>query len=276
MIGASRSAALRETDESADALRLNAAAALEWIPSLATHEVATTWTGLRPFSHDDRPYIGWLEEGVAVCAGHGSEGVLTGGGSGRLIAQIVDRRRAVRRRGAVSPRPMSSRSRRRSTLRTETRSERKERAMSLPDIVSREEWLVARKQLLADEKEMTRTHDRLAAKRRMLPMVLIDKEYVFDGPDGPVDAARHVRRAAPADRPPLHVRAGLGEGLPELHRRRGRDVRRPAAPPERPRDRRSSRSPGRRSRSSRRTRRSGAGRSRSTRRTAATSTTTST
>jgi len=89
MIGASRSAALRETDESADALRLNAAAALELIPSLATHEVATTWTGLRPFSHDDRPYIGWLEEGVAVCAGHGSEGVLTGGGSGRLIAQIV-------------------------------------------------------------------------------------------------------------------------------------------------------------------------------------------
>ncbi|MFI5051175.1 MAG: NAD(P)/FAD-dependent oxidoreductase [Gaiellales bacterium] len=89
MIGASRSAALRDTDESSDALRLNAAAALEWIPSLATHEVATTWTGLRPFSHDDRPYIGWLEEGVAVCAGHGSQGVLTGGGSGRLIAQIL-------------------------------------------------------------------------------------------------------------------------------------------------------------------------------------------
>ena len=58
--------------------------------------------------------------------------------------------------------------------------------MSLPDIVSREEWLVARKQLLAEEKEMTRAHDRLAAKRRMLPMVLIEKEYVFQGPDGPV------------------------------------------------------------------------------------------
>jgi glycine/D-amino acid oxidase-like deaminating enzyme len=89
MIGASRSAALRETDESADALRLNATAAMEWIPALAGHEVATTWTGLRPFSHDDRPYIGWLDEGVAVCAGHGSEGVLTGGGSGRLIAEVV-------------------------------------------------------------------------------------------------------------------------------------------------------------------------------------------
>lgn len=89
MIGASRSAALRETDESADALRLNAASAIELIPSLAQHEVATTWTGLRPFSHDGLPYIGWLEDGVAVCAGHGSEGVLTGGGSGRLVAQVV-------------------------------------------------------------------------------------------------------------------------------------------------------------------------------------------
>jgi len=58
--------------------------------------------------------------------------------------------------------------------------------MSLPDIVSREEWLVARKQLLADEKQMTKAHDQLAAKRRMLPMVLIDKEYVFQGSDGPV------------------------------------------------------------------------------------------
>jgi len=75
---------------------------------------------------------------------------------------------------------------RRSTLRTERESESKECAMSLPDIVSREQWLAARKQLLAEEKEMTRAHDRLAAKRRMLPMVLIDKEYVFQGPDGPV------------------------------------------------------------------------------------------
>ena len=75
---------------------------------------------------------------------------------------------------------------RRSTLRTERESESKECVMSLPDIVSREQWLAARKQLLADEKEMTRAHDRLAAKRRMLPMVLIDKEYVFHGPDGPV------------------------------------------------------------------------------------------
>ncbi len=89
MIGATRSAALRETDESAAALRVTAERACRLLPDLAAREVATTWTGLRPFSHDGVPYIGWLEEGLAVCAGHGSEGVLTGAGSGRMVAEIV-------------------------------------------------------------------------------------------------------------------------------------------------------------------------------------------
>ena len=56
--------------------------------------------------------------------------------------------------------------------------------MSLPDVVSRDEWLAARKELLAKEKELTRRRDALNVERRMLPMVAIDKEYVFDGPDG--------------------------------------------------------------------------------------------
>ena len=58
--------------------------------------------------------------------------------------------------------------------------------MSLPEIVSREEWLSARKALLAKEKEATRARDALNADRRRLPMVEIDKEYLFDGPDGKV------------------------------------------------------------------------------------------
>jgi predicted dithiol-disulfide oxidoreductase (DUF899 family) len=58
--------------------------------------------------------------------------------------------------------------------------------MSLPQVVSRDEWLVARKELLAKEKELTRQRDALNAERRMLPMVEIEKDYVFDGPDGPV------------------------------------------------------------------------------------------
>ena len=56
--------------------------------------------------------------------------------------------------------------------------------MSLPLVVSRNEWLVARKALLAKEKEFTHQRDALSAERRRLPMVEIDKEYVFDGPDG--------------------------------------------------------------------------------------------
>ena len=56
--------------------------------------------------------------------------------------------------------------------------------MSLPDVVSRDEWLAARKELLAKEKELTRRRDALNVERRMLPMVAIDKEYVFEGPDG--------------------------------------------------------------------------------------------
>ena len=58
--------------------------------------------------------------------------------------------------------------------------------MSLPEIVSREEWETARKELLAREKELTRARDELAADRRRLPMVLVDKDYRFEGPDGEV------------------------------------------------------------------------------------------
>jgi len=56
--------------------------------------------------------------------------------------------------------------------------------MSLPRVVSREEWLVARKDLLVKEKELTRRRDALNAERRRLPMVRIDKDYAFEGPDG--------------------------------------------------------------------------------------------
>jgi predicted dithiol-disulfide oxidoreductase (DUF899 family) len=51
-------------------------------------------------------------------------------------------------------------------------------------VVSRERWLIARKALLAEEKELTRRRDALNAKRRRLPMVEIEKDYVFEGPDG--------------------------------------------------------------------------------------------
>src|ERR1700716_4350051 len=56
--------------------------------------------------------------------------------------------------------------------------------MSLPEVVSREGWLSARQQLLVREKELTRARDALNADRRRLPMVRIDKDYVFEGPEG--------------------------------------------------------------------------------------------
>lgn len=57
--------------------------------------------------------------------------------------------------------------------------------MSLPKVVSRAEWLTARKELLQQEKELTRRRDAISSQRRQLPMVEIEKQYVFTGPDGP-------------------------------------------------------------------------------------------
>ncbi len=66
----------------------------------------------------------------------------------------------------------------------EMESKTKESQMNHPEIVSEAEWLVARKDLLAREKEFTRQRDALSAARRQMPMVKIDKGYVFDGPNG--------------------------------------------------------------------------------------------
>jgi predicted dithiol-disulfide oxidoreductase (DUF899 family) len=57
---------------------------------------------------------------------------------------------------------------------------------SAPKVVSEPEWRAAHDALLAKEKELTRARDALAAERRRLPMVRVEKPYVFDGPDGEV------------------------------------------------------------------------------------------
>lgn len=56
--------------------------------------------------------------------------------------------------------------------------------MNLPQTVSPEEWNAAREQLLVKEKELTRAGDALAAERRRMPMLAVEKEYAFEGPDG--------------------------------------------------------------------------------------------
>jgi predicted dithiol-disulfide oxidoreductase (DUF899 family) len=54
------------------------------------------------------------------------------------------------------------------------------------EIASAEEWQAARRRLLVKEKEMTRARDALAAERRRMPWVAVEKEYRFEGPEGPV------------------------------------------------------------------------------------------
>lgn len=61
--------------------------------------------------------------------------------------------------------------------------------MQQHQIVSREEWIKARKTHMAHEKELTQARERLAEERRQLPWVKVDKSYVFEGPDGKVTLA---------------------------------------------------------------------------------------
>jgi predicted dithiol-disulfide oxidoreductase (DUF899 family) len=56
--------------------------------------------------------------------------------------------------------------------------------MDLPRVVSRDEWLTARKELLKAEKEALLTQDAVSVRRRELPIVKIDKNYTFEGPEG--------------------------------------------------------------------------------------------
>jgi predicted dithiol-disulfide oxidoreductase (DUF899 family) len=57
-------------------------------------------------------------------------------------------------------------------------------AMKTPPVVTGEEWDAARERLLVKEKEVTRAKDALAAQRRRMPWMAVEKEYVFDGPNG--------------------------------------------------------------------------------------------
>ena len=56
--------------------------------------------------------------------------------------------------------------------------------MKKPPIVSSQEWEAAREQLLVNEKKVTRARDALAAERRRMPWLAVDKEYEFEGPKG--------------------------------------------------------------------------------------------
>ena len=109
--------------------------------------------------------------------------------------------------------------------------------MNTPPIVSAQEWAAAREQLLVKEKEVMRAHDALAAARRRMPWLAVDKEYEFEGPEGKVNLLGLFAGPASADRLPRLLRAGRGRlARPRLPRLL--DDRRPhrqPGPPERPR-----------------------------------------
>lgn len=65
----------------------------------------------------------------------------------------------------------------------------KTNSVEQPSIVAPEKWLAARRELLREEKEFSRLRDQLAARRRQLPWVKVDKTYVFDAPHGKVTLA---------------------------------------------------------------------------------------
>src|SRR5580765_5651999 len=58
--------------------------------------------------------------------------------------------------------------------------------MEIPQIVSPQEWDEARQRLLVKEKAHTRARDALAAERRRMPWLAVEKDYRFEGPDGPL------------------------------------------------------------------------------------------
>ena len=57
--------------------------------------------------------------------------------------------------------------------------------MNMPPTVSPQEWTAAREELLVKEKELTHARDALAAERRRMPRMAVEKDYAFEGPDGP-------------------------------------------------------------------------------------------
>jgi glycine/D-amino acid oxidase-like deaminating enzyme len=60
--------------------------AIRMVPALADAEVRSAWWGIRPLTPDERPVVGRVAEGLSIAAGHGSEGVILGAGTGQLVA----------------------------------------------------------------------------------------------------------------------------------------------------------------------------------------------
>jgi len=63
--------------------------AIRMVPALADAQIRSAWWGIRPLTPDERPVVGRVGEGLSIAAGHGSEGVILGAGTGQLITALL-------------------------------------------------------------------------------------------------------------------------------------------------------------------------------------------
>ena len=89
LIGSSRQAWVTPEPEDAGVPQRLLRAGIRLAPSLGDATVVSTWWGLRPTTPDERPLVGTVRDGLVVATGHGSEGVILGAGTAKLVASIV-------------------------------------------------------------------------------------------------------------------------------------------------------------------------------------------
>jgi glycine/D-amino acid oxidase-like deaminating enzyme len=90
LIGTSREPALADPPVDLDVPRIVTREATRLVPRLADAPVVATWSGVRPVTPDERPLIGAVRDGLVVATGHGSEGVILGGGTAMLVGALVE------------------------------------------------------------------------------------------------------------------------------------------------------------------------------------------
>lgn len=86
LIGSSRQTWLTPEPPDEDVVAMLLREAIGLVPALADASVLSSWWGVRPLSPDERPFVGAVREGLHVATGHGSEGVILGMGTARLVA----------------------------------------------------------------------------------------------------------------------------------------------------------------------------------------------
>lgn len=91
LLGGSRIPSLMQEPEGSEVAQMIARKAVAAVPDLAGAEVREVWSGVRPMTRDGLPILGWAPEveGLFIATGHGGQGVMLGGGSGRLVAEMI-------------------------------------------------------------------------------------------------------------------------------------------------------------------------------------------